>query len=183
MAKGWIRSTVGGLALVAATGAFYEANTYETMSPNDIANRRITDAQRAEAATIQQALTQKSGPVYKEVVATCDKEESDYRRASLTTIGGVAIQEAFGKPKVFNKEACINNELSEKASYAFMTPEKGEATEAYKKHLIFTLKNSTYLAGGIGAAFLAFGIAAMVRGRKSTPDAVDSNTPNTPSLG
>jgi hypothetical protein len=167
MPKGIIRGVFGGLALAVATHNASFVEDLKSMTPNEIADRKVSDNQRKEFADFKKAFDERSGPVFDKAVQECAAARTRHY-GGLSNYASKAILSGFGKSTAFNSDLCIKNRILEDNWLVSVRPipEIGNASEKYKEYMISTHINGVYVAGALGGILALSGVAAFVRGNR-----------------
>lgn len=155
MATGLKRSLLGIVFLgVAAFNAAF-LNKYEDMSPNEMADDRISEWQRTSRSALEQAIHYNTGPVYEESVRECNAKQ----QAAIMRAEGISKQldVKISSPSNFNHAACVQDRLSWKVWVSEPIPEPGKADEAYKQREMGSAKSGMLGFGQLGLGLLLWG--------------------------
>lgn len=157
MAYGVWRASIGALSLVASAATFIEINMNESRTPNEIADRRITEQDRQEKADIQQALTQESGPIFNKAKLDCETQKTQSQLSNIQNAFTVHMLKSLGANTDFNMDLCVRNSISKMTMFDLgkTLPGIGKADQVYKDSLQQGLRNS-------GCLLAAFGLALML---------------------
>lgn len=180
MLKGIIRGVFGGLALAVAAHNAWVVEDFKSMTPNEIADRKISDHRRKEFTEIKQAIDERSGPVFDGAARFCRHAKEEPSKAftghSLHVYyASKAILSYSGQSTAFNMDLCVKNRIIEAEARSLdhtfrrPIPEKGKATEEYKNYMVSTHTNGTYVAGALGGILALSGVAAFVRSNRKQP--------------
>ena len=168
MSKGIIRCSVGGITLAMAGCFGLAVENTKSLTPNEIADRVISDQRRNKLADVRKAQTHRTGPVYDEIVEKCNKEEGELALAKkFNPLLTAVLEKGHGKEITFNMNACLEDGINQRVASTIWEPDIGHADENYKNEIIEGGKDVRNAFGIVGAGLLISGFGAFRASRRS----------------